>query len=66
MERLIDGYYIDDQEFVTYSVLLNKEEGIKLEPPALAGMTGAVHVTQVKDYLQGLSIDSQKCKMQRI
>lgn len=61
MERLIDGYYtIDDQELYDLLSLLNKEEGIKLEPSALAGMTGAVHVTQAKDYLQGLSLDSQK------
>lgn len=61
MERLIDGYYtIDDQELYDLLSLLNKEEGIKLEPSALAGMTGAVHVTQAKDYLQGLLLDSQK------
>lgn len=61
MERLIDGYYtIDDQELYDLLSLLNKEEGIKLEPSALAGMIGAVHVTQAKDYLQGLSLDSQK------
>ncbi|CRL61618.1 D-serine ammonia-lyase [Proteus penneri] len=61
MERLIDGYYtINDQELYDLLSLLNKEEGIKLEPSALAGMVGAVHVTQAKDYLQGLSLDSQK------
>lgn len=61
MERLIDGYYtIDDQELYDLLSLLNKEEGIKLEPSALAGMAGAIHVTQAKDYLQGLSLDSQK------
>lgn len=61
MERLIDGYYtIDDQVLYNLLSLLNKEEGIKLEPSALAGMVGAVHVTQAKDYLQGLSLDSQK------
>ncbi|WP_099074275.1 D-serine ammonia-lyase [Proteus alimentorum] len=61
MERLIDGYYtIDDQVLYDLLSLLNKEEGIKLEPSALAGMVGAVHVTQAKDYLQGLSLDSQK------
>lgn len=61
MERLIDGYYtIDDQELYDLLSVLNKEEGIQLEPSALAGMTGAVHVTHAKDYLQGLSLDSQK------
>lgn len=61
MERLIDGYYtIDDQELYNLLSLLNKEEGIQLEPSALAGMTGAIHVSQAKDYLQGLSLDSHK------
>ncbi len=61
MERLIDGYYtIDDQELYNLLSLLNKEEGSQLEPSALAGMTGAIHVSQAKDYLQGLSLDSQK------
>lgn len=61
MERLIGGYYtIDDQELYNLLSLLNKEEGIQLEPSALAGMTGAIHVSQAKDYLQGLSLDSQK------
>ncbi|WP_109397072.1 D-serine ammonia-lyase [Proteus faecis] len=61
MERLIDGYYtIDDQELYDLLSVLNKEEGIQLEPSALAGMTGAVHVTHAKDYLQDLSLDSQK------
>lgn len=61
MERLIDGYYtIDDQELYNLLSLLNKEEGIKLEPSALAGMTGAIHVTQAKEYLQRFSLDSQK------
>ncbi|MEQ0631944.1 D-serine ammonia-lyase [Proteus mirabilis] len=61
MERLIDGYYtIDDQELYNLLSLLNKEEGIQLEPSALVGMTGAIHVSQAKDYLQGLSLDSQK------
>ncbi|HDU8443322.1 TPA: D-serine ammonia-lyase [Proteus mirabilis] len=61
MERLIDGYYtIDDQELYNLLSLLNKEKGIQLEPSALAGMTGAIHVSQAKDYLQGLSLDSQK------
>ncbi|OAT48646.1 D-serine dehydratase [Proteus hauseri ATCC 700826] len=63
MERLIDGYYtIDDQELYNLLSLLNKEEGIKLEPSALAGMTGVIHVTQAKEYLQRFSLDSQKLK----
>ncbi|MGG4608440.1 D-serine ammonia-lyase [Providencia sp. Me31A] len=57
MERLIDGYYtIDDQEMYNLLGLLNQTESIKLEPSALAGMTGCVHVTQNMDYLQSKSL----------
>ncbi|HGN1704507.1 TPA: D-serine ammonia-lyase [Providencia rettgeri] len=57
MERLIDGYYtIDDQEMYNLLGLLNQTESIKLEPSALAGMTGSVHVTQNTDYLQSKSL----------
>ncbi|MEX0423715.1 D-serine ammonia-lyase [Providencia rettgeri] len=57
MERLIDGYYtIDDSEMYNLLGLLNQTESIKLEPSALAGMTGCVHVTQNTDYLQSKSL----------
>ncbi|GAB1437346.1 D-serine ammonia-lyase [Providencia sp.] len=57
MERLIDGYYtIDDQEMYNLLGLLNQTESIKLEPSALAGMTGCIHVTQNTDYLQSKSL----------
>ncbi|EMN0829357.1 D-serine ammonia-lyase [Providencia rettgeri] len=57
MERLIDGYYtIDDTEMYNLLILLNQTESIKLEPSALAGMTGSVHVTQNTDYLQSKSL----------
>ncbi|BBV05984.1 D-serine ammonia-lyase [Providencia rettgeri] len=57
MERLIDGYYtIDDSEMYNLLGLLNQTESIKLEPSALAGMTGGVHVTQNSDYLQSKSL----------
>ncbi|EJD6080265.1 MULTISPECIES: D-serine ammonia-lyase [Providencia] len=57
MEHLIDGYYtIDDTEMYNLLSLLNQTESIKLEPSALAGMTGSVHVTQNTDYLQSKSL----------
>ncbi|MEY0427339.1 D-serine dehydratase, partial [Providencia rettgeri] len=57
MERLIDGYYtIDDSEMYNLLGLLNQTESIKLEPSALAGMTGCAHVTQNTDYLQSKSL----------
>lgn len=61
MERLIDGYYtIDDAEMYNLLGLLNQTESIKLEPSALAGMPGAVHVTQHSDYLQSKSLTAEK------
>ncbi|MBP6122442.1 D-serine ammonia-lyase [Providencia sp.] len=63
MERLIDGYYtIDDQEMYNLIGLLDQTESIKLEPSALAGMTGAVHVTQKADYLQAKSFTPAQMK----
>lgn len=61
MERLIDGYYtIEDSEMYNLLGLLNQTESIKLEPSALAGMTGCVHVTQNTDYLQSKSLTPTK------
>ncbi|HEM6844956.1 MULTISPECIES: D-serine ammonia-lyase [Providencia] len=61
MERLIDGYYtIDDSEMYNLLGLLNQTESIKLEPSALAGMTGCVHVTQNTGYLQSKSLTPTK------
>lgn len=61
MERLIDGYYtISDQELYDLLSLLYKEENIQLEPSALAGMMGAVHISRGQEYLQRLSLDSHK------
>lgn len=61
MERLIDGYYtLDDQDMYNLLGLLNKTEGIKLEPSALAGMTGCVHVTQNANYWQSKGLSAQQ------
>lgn len=61
MERLIDGYYtLDDQDMYNLLGLLDKTEGIKLEPSALAGMTGCVHVTQNTDYQQSKGLSAQQ------
>lgn len=52
MERLIDGYYtLDDQEMYDLLGLLNQAENIKLEPSALAGMSGATIVSQSQNYV---------------
>lgn len=61
MERLIDGYYtIDDSEMYNLLALFNQTESIKLEPSALAGMTGAIHVMQNREYLQSKHLSAEK------
>nr|WP_314266334.1 D-serine ammonia-lyase [uncultured Moellerella sp.] len=61
MERLIDGYYtIDDSEMYNLLALFNQTESIKLEPSALAGMTGAIHVMQNREYLQTKHLSTEK------
>ena len=59
MERLLDGYYtIDDQEMYDLLGLLNREEGIKLEPSALAGMPGAIRILH-NEYLNRMNFSEQ-------
>ncbi|MCT6867375.1 MAG: D-serine ammonia-lyase, partial [Gilliamella apicola] len=53
MERLIDGYYtINDQEMYDLLGLLNQQQHIQLEPSALAGMLGLLHVEKNSTYLE--------------
>ncbi|QBR04027.1 D-serine ammonia-lyase [Paraburkholderia pallida] len=45
MQRLIDGYYtVADDELYALLALLEREEGIRLEPSALAGVPGMARV----------------------
>lgn len=61
MERLIDGYYtIDDAEMYSLLGLLDQTESIRLEPSALAGMPGCVHVTRNQAYLQAESLTPER------
>ena len=56
----IDGLYtLDDQTMYDMLGWLAQEEGIRLEPSALAGMAGPQHVCASTDYqqMQGLSAD---------
>lgn len=63
MERLLDGYYtIDDQEMYDLLGLLNRDEAIRLEPSALAGMAGPARVTLNAEYLQRKGFDAEKMK----
>lgn len=58
MERLLDGYYtLTDERMYQLLGALNLAEGIKLEPSALAGMPGAIHVEHNSEYLTRLGID---------
>jgi len=58
MERLLDGYYtLTDERMYQLLSELDQAEGIQLEPSALAGMTGVIHVEQNREYLARLQID---------
>ncbi|CAK3519191.1 D-serine ammonia-lyase [Vibrio crassostreae] len=57
MERLLDGYYtLTDERMYQLLGVLNQAEGIQLEPSALAGMPGAIHVEHNSEYLERLGI----------
>ncbi|MGV7960918.1 D-serine ammonia-lyase [Photorhabdus tasmaniensis] len=63
MERLLDGFYtVHDQEMYNLLGLLNRDEGIRLEPSALVGMVGPARVSGNLDYLnsRNLSVDKMK------
>lgn len=61
MERLLDGLYtLSDQEMYNLLGLLNQQQGIQLEPSALAGMPGAARVCGDAQYLQSHGLDAQK------
>ena len=45
MQRLIDGYYtVTDEELYALLALLEQQEGVRLEPSALAGVPGIARV----------------------
>ena len=61
MERLLDGFYtISDQRMYDLLGLLNKVEGIQLEPSALAGMLGPIVVTNNDEYLKRINMSNEK------
>lgn len=60
MERLLDGYYtMSDQRMYDLLGLLNKVEGIQLEPSALAGMVGPI-VADNDEYLNRIGMSDTK------
>ena len=57
MQRLIDGYCtVADEELFRLLALAWQEEGVKLEPSALAGVPGMVRVLRAPDYLERIGI----------
>ncbi len=60
MQRLLDGFYtLDDQTMYDLLGMLAQEEGIRLEPSALAGMAGPLRVCASAEYqrLQGITAE---------
>ncbi|MCG6282249.1 D-serine ammonia-lyase [Vibrio diabolicus] len=63
MERLIDGFYtIDDARMYHHLGELSELEGINLEPSALAGMAGVVHVSNNHAYQSRMQFDEEKLR----
>ncbi|NOH50596.1 D-serine ammonia-lyase [Vibrio rotiferianus] len=61
MERLLDGYYtITDECMYHHLGELSELEDIRLEPSALAGMVGAVHVSNDKAYQARMQFTEEK------
>ncbi|GAB6260493.1 D-serine ammonia-lyase [Photobacterium sp. R1] len=63
MERLIDGYYtLSDKHMYQLLGQLNQSEGIQLEPSALAGMSGPMHVSEAVEYQERLQLTPEKLR----
>lgn len=61
MQRLIDGYYtVADEELFRLLALAQQEEGVKLEPSALAGMPGMARVLRDQDYLERIGVSPDR------
>ena len=63
MERMLDGFItIADQEMYNLLGLMNKTENLKLEPSALAGVIGVIHVEKNKEYKVRMKFSEDKMK----
>ncbi|MGR2666419.1 D-serine ammonia-lyase [Vibrio campbellii] len=63
MERLLDGYYtMTDERMYHHLGELSEQEDIRLEPSALVGMMGAVHVSQDQVYQARMQFSEDKMK----
>lgn len=63
MQRLIDGYYtVTDEELYALLALMEREEGVRLEPSALAGVPGMARVLapEHSEYRQRAGLTPEK------
>ncbi len=61
MQRLLDGFYtVSDEEMYSLLALMERSEGLRLEPSALAGVPGIARVLADRQgYLARMGLDSQ-------
>jgi D-serine dehydratase len=61
MQRLLDGFYtVSDEEMYSLLALMERSEGVRLEPSALAGVPGISRVlADQQGYLVRIGLDSQ-------
>ncbi|MBI3905439.1 MAG: D-serine ammonia-lyase [Pseudomonas fluorescens] len=61
MQRLLDGFYtVSDEEMYSLLALMERSEGVRLEPSALAGVPGIARVlADQQGYLARARLDSQ-------
>ncbi len=60
MQRLLDGFYtVSDEELYCLLALMERSEGLRLEPSALAGVPGIARVHADPGYQARTGLDSQ-------
>ena len=61
MQRLLDGFYtVSDEEMYSLLALMERSEGLRLEPSALAGVPGIARVqADQQGYLARIGLDTQ-------
>lgn len=61
MQRMLDGFYtVSDEEMYSLLALMERSEGMRLEPSALAGVPGIARVQgEQQGYLARAGLDSQ-------
>jgi D-serine dehydratase len=61
MQRLLDGFYtVSDEEMYSLLALMERSEGVRLEPSALAGVPGIARVlADQQGYLARVGLDTR-------